>query len=34
MTVMTWFSKDSYPIKYMSTEREARAWAVSRLLGM
>jgi hypothetical protein len=34
MTVMAWFSKDAYPIKYVKTEQEARAWAASRLLSM
>ena len=34
MTVMSWFSKDGYPIKFVATEREARAWAASRLLEM
>jgi hypothetical protein len=32
MTVMSWFSKDGYPINYVKSEREARAWAASRLL--
>jgi hypothetical protein len=34
MTVMAWFSKDAYPVKYVKTEQEARAWAASRLLEM
>lgn len=32
MTVMSWFSKDAYPVKFVASEAEARAWAFQRLI--
>ncbi len=31
MTAISWFAKDQYPIKYVATAEEARAWARRRI---